>query len=86
MMPFPVQQTVPSNYENLMADQFAADLATPSNIRTTAEFDPATGFYVVRTRLGDTDITTPFLLNESSITTGNYGATCRNTTRLATRN
>lgn len=64
MMPFPVQQTVPSNYENLMADQFAADLATPSNIRTTAEFDPATGFYVVRTRLGDTDITTPFLLNE----------------------
>ena len=60
MMPFPVQQTVPANYENLMEDQFAADLATPSNIRTVAEFDPTTGFYVVRTKLGDTDITTPF--------------------------
>ena len=55
---------MPSNYGNLMEDQFAADLATPSNIRTTAEHDPTTGFYVVRTRLGDTDITTPFLLTE----------------------
>lgn len=64
MMPFPVQQTVPANYENLMEDQFAADLATPSNIRTVAEFDPTTGYYVVRTKLGDTDITTPFLLTE----------------------
>ena len=64
MMPFPVQQTVPANYENLMEDQFAADLATPSNLRTTAEFDPETGYYVVRTKLGETDITTPFLLSE----------------------
>ena len=64
MMPFPVQQTVPANYENLMEEQFAADLQTPSNIKTVAEFDPATGFYVIRTKLGDTDITTPFLLTE----------------------
>lgn len=64
MMPFPVQQTVPANYENLMEDQFAADLQTPSNIKTVAEYDPATGYYVVRTKLGDTDITTPFLLTE----------------------
>ena len=61
---FPVQQTVPSNYEELMKEQFAADLSTPSNIKTFAEFDPATGFYVVRTKLGDTEITTPFLLTE----------------------
>ena len=64
MMPFPVQQTVPANYENLMEDQFAADLATPSNIKTVAEFDPETGYYVIRTKLGDTDIATPFLLSE----------------------
>ena len=64
MMPFPVQQTVPANYENLMEDQFAADLASPSNIRTVAEFDPETGYYVIRTKLGDADITTPFLLSE----------------------
>ena len=64
MMPFPVQQTVPATYEQLMEDQFAADLSSPSNIRTTAEFDPETGYYVIRTKLGDTDITTPFLLTE----------------------
>ena len=47
-----------------MEDQFAADLATPSNIKTVAEFDPETGYYVIRTKLGDTDIATPFLLSE----------------------
>ncbi len=64
MMPFPVQQTVPATYENLMEDQFAADLATPSNIKTAVEYDPTTGYYVVRTKLGDTDLSTPFLLSE----------------------
>ncbi len=64
MMPFPVQQTVPATYEDLMEDQFAADLATPSNITTVAEFDPVTGFYVIRTKLGDTEITTPFMLSK----------------------
>jgi len=63
-MQYPVQQTVPADYEQLLEDKFAADLSTPSNIKTSAEFDPATGFYVVRTKLGDTDITTPFLLSE----------------------
>ena len=64
MMPFPVQQTVPATYEDLMEDQFAADLSTPSNITTVAEFDPVTGFYVIRTNLGDTEITTPFMLSK----------------------
>ncbi|MDE5624934.1 MAG: hypothetical protein K2I61_01280, partial [Muribaculaceae bacterium] len=39
MMPFPVQQTVPADYERLMEDQFAADLSTPSNIVTVPEYD-----------------------------------------------
>ena len=63
-MPFPVQQTVPANYERLMEDQFAADLSTPSNIVTVPEYDPATGMYVIRTTVGDNEITTPFILNE----------------------
>lgn len=62
MMPFPVQQTVPRTYEELMSREFTADLSTPSNIRTTTEFDPETGCYIVRTRVGETDISTPFLL------------------------
>lgn len=64
MMPFPVQQTVPADYERLMEDQFAADLSTPSNIVTVPEYDPETGYYVIRTKMGDTEITTPFILNE----------------------
>lgn len=63
MMPFPVQQVIPQSYEDLMMDQFAADLQTPSNIRTVAEYDPATGCYVIRTKLGDMDIATPFMLS-----------------------
>lgn len=65
MMPFPVQQTVPQSYGNLMEDEFAADLATPSNIKTEAEYDPATGCYIIRTKLGDIDIATPFMLSAS---------------------
>ncbi|MDE6490157.1 MAG: cell surface protein SprA, partial [Muribaculaceae bacterium] len=65
MMPFPVQQTVPQTYEDLMADEFAADLSTPSNITTQVEFDPTTGCYVIRTKLGEYDITTPFMLSAS---------------------
>ncbi|MDE5607907.1 MAG: cell surface protein SprA [Muribaculaceae bacterium] len=64
MMPFPVQQTVPQSYEQLMSDQFAADLATPSNIKTVTEFDPETGMYVIRTKVGNFDIATPFMLSE----------------------
>ena len=86
MMPFPVQQTVPATYEDLMEDQFAADLATPSNITTVAEFDPVTGFYVIRTKLGDTEITTPFMLSKSSMTTGSFASHFRNTIRKRIRN
>ncbi len=64
MMPFRVQQTVPQTYEELMRDQFAADLTTPSNVKTEVEYDPATGFYVIRTKVGDTEITTPLMLSE----------------------
>ncbi len=63
MMPFPVQQTFPQNYENLMMDQFSADLSTPSNIRTVPELDPATGNYIIRTFVGDNEIGQPFILS-----------------------
>ncbi len=62
MMPFPVRQTVPQTFEELMSREFTADLSTPTNLRTTTEFDPETGCYIVRTRLGDRDIATPFML------------------------
>lgn len=63
MMPFPVQQTVPQTYQDIAEKDFAADLRTPSNIKTTAEYDPETGCYIIRTKLGDTEIATPFMLS-----------------------
>lgn len=62
MMPFPVQQVIPQNYEDLMMDEYAMDLDTPSNIHTVTEYDPETGMYVVRTRVGESDVVTPFFL------------------------
>lgn len=66
MLPFPVQQLVPQSYEELMGQQFTADLATPSNIKTVTEYDPETGCYVIRTKVGDMEIATPFILSEKA--------------------
>lgn len=64
-LPLPVDGTVPRSYEQLMADEIAYDLDMPDNIKTAAEYDPATGCYVVRTRVGDIDIATPFMLSKA---------------------
>lgn len=61
-LPLAVPPTVPRDYDELLADRPAYDLSTPGNINTVAEYDPATGCYVIHTRLGDTDIATPFML------------------------
>ncbi len=61
-MPYPVQPTYPTDYEQLAEQEFAADLTTPSNIKTIADFDPATGCYIIRTKVGDYDLITPFML------------------------
>ena len=62
MTPFPVGYTVPPDVDHLLNREFAADLATPSNITTVPEYDPTTGMYVVRTRVGDMEVATPFIL------------------------
>ncbi|MDE6288390.1 MAG: cell surface protein SprA, partial [Muribaculaceae bacterium] len=61
--PMPPGPTVPRNYEDLLQTELGYDLATPGNITTSAEYDPSTGCYVVRTRVGDMDIATPFMLS-----------------------
>lgn len=38
------------------------DLKDPTNVRTTIEYDPETGYYTLITRLGDTSIGTPINL------------------------
>jgi cell surface protein SprA len=54
--------TIPANYQALAKDELAADLTTPSNIHTDVEYDLESGCYIVRTKVGDFDIATPFML------------------------
>lgn len=60
--PFPVQPTIPPDYEALAEDEFAADLSTPDNVRTEAEYDIESGCYIIRTKVGDFEVATPFML------------------------
>ena len=54
--------TVPPTYEALAQSELAGDLATPSNIKTEVEYDYESGCYIVRTKVGDYEIATPFML------------------------
>lgn len=58
---YPVSKTVPQHYEDLNK-QLPMDLRDPENVKTAVEYDLKTGSYVVRTRLGDKDLTTPISL------------------------
>ena len=63
-MQYDVQPTVPQSFEDITEpSERAIDLKTPQNIKTEAEYDPATGFYTIRTKLGDMEIASPFLLS-----------------------
>lgn len=58
-LPSPVQTTIPEGYSALEAREYAADLRTPSNIKTEAIYDPESKRYYIHTKLGDNDIVTP---------------------------
>ncbi len=65
MAPLRLQPLGIDNYDALTAPTSSLDLQTPDNIRTTVEYDPATGYYVVHTRIGDVDITTPYMMTDA---------------------
>ncbi|MDE5838316.1 MAG: cell surface protein SprA, partial [Paramuribaculum sp.] len=58
----PVKRTVASDYKDMISKPYPSDLRTPENIKTQAEYDAQTGLYVIRTKIGDMDIVTPFTL------------------------
>lgn len=58
---YPVAKTVPEEYDDIVK-RSPADLRNPDNVKTNIEYDIKTGSYVVRTRLGDKDLTTPISL------------------------
>lgn len=62
LLPARVQPTVPRGYEDYIGGEYAADLRTPSNIKTEAVYDPESRMYVLRTTVGDREIVTPYML------------------------
>ena len=62
ILPSPVQNTLPQSLEDYVGREYAADLSTPSNIKTEVVYDPVTAMYVMRTMLGDREIVTPFMM------------------------
>lgn len=60
IMPSPVQTTLPTEYADYAGKEYVADLRDPSNVKTEAIYDPATGMYVIHTKVGDMDLITPY--------------------------
>lgn len=60
---FKVQSTIPSSYSELSPGESPADLKNPTNIKSEAEYDYTTGCYIIRTKVGDREIATPFMLS-----------------------
>ena len=49
-------------YDELV-QEYPMDLKNPSNVNSVVEYDDATGNYVLRTKVGDMEITTPFVMS-----------------------
>lgn len=64
ILPSPVQTTIPQEYSDFMSREYVADLTSPSNITLSPEYDPESGMYLVHSRVGDTDIITPFMMSK----------------------
>ena len=62
--PTNVKQLGAQNYGELTQPNSSLDLNDPANITTTVEYQPESGTYIIRTKMGDTDITTPYMLTQ----------------------
>lgn len=62
MAPLQVQSVGADSYEELTRIPSSLDLQNPDNVTTSIEYDPVMGCYVMRTRIGDTDIATPYMM------------------------
>ena len=52
------------DYEDLEKG-YPVDLQTPENVKTEVEFDYDTRTYIIRTKIGDMEVATPFVLSEN---------------------
>ena len=63
-----INSTIPDNYDGLDKGETPIDLKSPTNITSQAEYDYETGCYVIRTKVGDREISTPFMLSPDEYT------------------
>lgn len=61
---YPLRKTEVVTYEDLQNNGSPADLRMPENVNQTVEYDPNTGMYIFTTKVGDMDISTPFVLTD----------------------
>ena len=62
MAPLKVQHVGVDNYDALSAPKSSLDLKNPDNVTSVVEYDALNGYYVLRTRIGDVDIATPYMM------------------------
>ena len=62
--PTKVKQLGIQNFGELTQPYSSLDLHDPNNVTTTIEYQPETGTYVIHTRIGETDVTTPYMLTQ----------------------
>ena len=62
--PTRVKQLGAQNYGELTQPTSSLDLRDPANVTTSVEYQPETGCYIIRTKIGDTDVTTPYMLTQ----------------------
>ena len=60
---FPIKKYKQDTYEDLNK-KYLMDAPKPDNVKSVVEYDVKTGNYILRTFVGDTEITTPFLMTE----------------------
>lgn len=60
---FNISKTTLDNFETIQ-QQVPMDAPLPENVKTIVEYDIRSGNYVMRTRVGDMEITTPFTLTD----------------------
>ena len=58
-----VKQVGIDNYDALSLYSKPLDLKDPENITTETQYDPVTGYYIIHSKIGDIDISTPFLMS-----------------------
>ncbi len=64
MAPLQMRVLGVDSYESLTRPSSSIDLRDPDNVKTTVEYDTRTGYYVVHTRIGDVDISTPYMMTD----------------------